>query len=180
MKIIIMFGPAGSGKGTQAQILVKKFGLIHISPGDILRKIALDPISNTEIQRSVRDSISAGQLVRQEIINSIMLREIQVASSSGIVSLLDGYPRDIAQDNFFRDKILTELNITPVIPIYLKIDVEKLFTRLSARCICISCNAIYKKNDLPTNKICTSCQNGNITIREDDQNKDSIDRKSVV
>ena len=97
---IIFFGPPGAGKGTQAKIISKFLNVSHLSTGDILRKKLLD---NDELAEQLRSIMSSGNLVSDDILNSIVSSRLKNETVNGFI--LDGYPRTLAQseflDNFF-------------------------------------------------------------------------------
>ena len=96
MKKIIFFGPPGAGKGTQAKLLSKHYGIPHLSTGDILRKKLLEKDS---LSIKLKNIIDGGTLVSDEIINEIVLQRLQETDcSNGFI--LDGYPRTKMQAEF--------------------------------------------------------------------------------
>ena len=93
---IIFFGPPGSGKGTQAKILAKELNILHLSTGDILRDKLKDRDS---ISIKLKDIMSSGNLVSDEILNEIIANKLMSEEcSNGFI--LDGYPRTISQSEF--------------------------------------------------------------------------------
>ncbi|GHU86361.1 adenylate kinase [Bacteroidia bacterium] len=125
---IILLGPPGSGKGTQAEFIVKTFELSHISTGECLRN---EIKSQTELGTAVQDIISKGELVPDEIVNAIIANHIKNnLSVKGF--LFDGYPRTQAQAQHL-DNLLNKLNIP--ISFALNIDVadEELVRRIVYR-----------------------------------------------
>ncbi len=94
---IIFFGPPGSGKGTQAKLISETLNIIHLSTGDILRQKLND---ETELLSGLKDTISSGNLVSDELLNQIIVEKIKSKNcSKGYI--LDGYPRTINQSKFF-------------------------------------------------------------------------------
>tara|TARA_B100000427_G_scaffold325022_1_gene331160 strand:+ start:544 stop:1122 length:579 start_codon:yes stop_codon:yes gene_type:complete len=126
--IIVLLGPPGSGKGTQATFIQKKLNIPHLSTGDILRKAIKD---GTELGNIVEKIMANGELVSDEIIlNIIRDRVIQDDCESGFI--LDGYPRNVKQAeslNAVLDEINKEINKI----ILLDVDFNSLKSRISSR-----------------------------------------------
>lgn len=161
---LILLGPPGAGKGTQAEKLVEEFKIPHISTGDIFR----EAIKNqTALGEEAKKYIEAGELVPDEIVIGIVCERLdQPDTISGF--LLDGFPRTVPQakalDNYLRGKGKT---LTTVINI--DVDPEVLVARLSGRRICQECGAVYHVLVKKEKKlgICDLCQ-GKLYQREDD------------
>ena len=98
MKNIIFFGPPGAGKGTQAKIISKYLKVPHLSTGDILRKKLLE---NDEIAKELKEIMSSGNLVSDEMLNSIVAIRLQNGTERGFI--LDGYPRTLKQLEFINN-----------------------------------------------------------------------------
>ena len=94
---IIFFGPPGSGKGTQAKLIASELNIIHLSTGDILRSKLKD---SDELLLQLKDVISSGDLVSDKILNEIIAEKL-ISKECANGFILDGYPRTIAQSNFF-------------------------------------------------------------------------------
>src|SRR3989344_7675466 len=160
---IIFFGPPGTGKGTIAQYINRKFGFVHISSGDLLRD---EVKKKTKIGREIAPLIKDGKLVEDEIIANIVSKKAKKLSKAGFI--LEGYPRNLNQAAMF-DKFLKEKKIK--IDFVLNIDSEekKIIERLSARRQCISCKRIFGL-DVPPKKqgICDDCE-GELILRDDDK-----------
>jgi len=94
---IIFFGPPGSGKGTQAKLIASELNILHLSTGDILRSKLKDC---DELLLQLKDVISSGDLVSDKILNEIIAEKL-ISKECANGFILDGYPRTIAQSNFF-------------------------------------------------------------------------------
>ena len=127
MKKIIFFGPPGAGKGTQAKIISKFLNVSHLSTGDILRKKLSD---NDELAEQLRSIMSSGNLVSDDILNSIVSSRLKNETVNGFI--LDGYPRTLAQSEFLNNFFLE--NATSINYIFdIQIDFETLKNRIIKR-----------------------------------------------
>ena len=127
MKKIIFFGPPGAGKGTQAKIISKFLNIPHLSTGDILRKKLLD---NDNLSKQLQSIMSSGNLVSDEILNSIVSLRLKNERVNGFI--LDGYPRTIAQSKFL-DNFLMKNSISINHIFNIKINFETLQERILKR-----------------------------------------------
>ncbi|WP_422025792.1 adenylate kinase [Roseovarius sp.] len=124
---IILLGPPGAGKGTQAQILVEKRGMIQLSTGDMLRE-AKD--SGTEMGKVVAEVMARGDLVTDEIVIGLIREKIQGENGGGFI--FDGFPRTLAQADALAD-LLEETGQTLDAVIELQVDDEVLVRRIVGR-----------------------------------------------
>ncbi|MBI5071727.1 adenylate kinase [Candidatus Falkowbacteria bacterium] len=157
---IALFGPQGSGKGTQAEMLAKKYNLPVLSTGEVFRKEIKE---QTELGKMASDLINRGQLVPDEITNGIVLGELRAPKyQNGFI--LDGYPRNMNQLD------ILEKNIGLDWAILLLISDEEVQERLASRRVCSSCGAIYNIINKPSKKeeVCDIC-GGKLITRDDDK-----------
>ena len=124
---IILLGPPGAGKGTQAKILAKKFNLVHLSTGDILRK-EID--KSSEVGLKAQTYMNAGNLVPDEVLLEMMQSTLTELKDSGVI--LDGFPRTIPQA-IGLSKIFQSLNQAIDSIINIEVDKNVLITRLVER-----------------------------------------------
>jgi len=126
--ILIFFGPPGAGKGTQADLVSKKFGIPHLSTGEILRNKLLD---NDSLSEKLKDVIDSGNLVPDDILNKIVANRIAISDcNKGFI--LDGYPRTIVQKDFLSDFLINNnLKISKIFD--LKINQKKIIQRIKSR-----------------------------------------------
>ena len=177
---IILFGLAGSGKGTQSDIMKKNFNLIHIAPGDLLR----ERIKNGTLDDSVAKAIKKGNLVPSDQVVKIIFDEINRHNNNSFNGILfDGFPRNIEQQDAFEKGIKKGESID--IAILLEVKKEDLIKRLSARVYCDNCNSIYssKKDNGETgteNMTCSVCGGHNFTKRLDDSDEEAIERRFKI
>jgi len=152
--VLILLGPPGAGKGTQAQRMATSYGLKPLSSGDILRDEVRD---QSEIGRKARQYMDAGTLVPDEIINDVMLAGIsKVPDQPGFI--LDGFPRTVAQ----AETLETGLSTTGMaIDAVLNFDMpdEHIVPRIVARRTCSNCHATYNVQFLPPriDGVCDAC-----------------------
>ncbi len=134
---LILLGPPGSGKGTQAVLLAERLGIPHISTGDILRE---QVAAGTELGRRVQAIMSAGQLVPDELVNAIVEERLGRPDCAG-GCILDGYPRTIGQAEQLAG-VLARRGLHPVI-VNLAVDYNVIVARITARRQCPACGASY-------------------------------------
>lgn len=166
---IIFLGPPGSGKGTQAALIKKEFGIPHISTGDILRE---EIKNDSELGKKAKTFIDEGKLVPDDLIIDIIKERISEDDCrEGFI--FDGFPRTIEQA-----QALSEItDITHVINV--KSSDENIIERISTRLTCPKCNNVYGKADPPKEKgICDNC--GEKLIQRDDQNPDVVKKRLEV
>jgi len=125
---LILFGPPGSGKGTQSEKLIEKYGWIHLSTGNLLRKEIED---NTELGRQARSFMDKGQLVPDEVVIG-MIRSALDANPNASGFLYDGFPRTVAQAEAL-DSLLREKNSEIHLMLALEVSTEELIKRLLNR-----------------------------------------------
>ncbi len=163
-KALILFGPPGSGKGTQAKMLRETLGVPHISTGDMLRdRIAMgDPLG-----RQAQGLMQAGRLVPDEAVNRLVDERIAKPDCAGGF-ILDGYPRTIPQAEVL-GKRLEELGFETVV-IHLKVDYTIIIKRIAGRRQCPACGTLYSMTSNPprTPDVC-DLDGATLAVRDDDQ-----------
>lgn len=156
MKLILM-GPVGSGKGTQAGLISARFGLPHISTGEIFRT---NIKNNTELGKIAKSYIDNGELVPEELTNKLVAdRLAQSDCKDGFI--LDGYPRNLSQAQFL--ETITDIDIALMIDL----SEEKIIARLSSRRMCSKC-AQPTALDWMVDGKCEKC-GGEVYVRDDDK-----------
>ncbi len=151
---VILSGPPGSGKGTQAELLVSRYHFVHFSTGDVFR----DEIAKkTSIGIMAEAYVKEGRLVPDEITLEITKNFIIKNQNHSII--FDGFPRTLPQARGL-DKILSELNGQVDFVIFIELSDDEIVRRLTARRICSNCGAIYNLGFTPpkTAGVCDICQ----------------------
>ena len=138
MKNIIFIAPPAAGKGTQSDLLVKKYGYTHISTGDLLRN---EVAAGTELGNSIKEIMSSGSLVSDEIVNELLKNKLESLDGNFI---LDGYPRTLEQAKSLT-ALAEELNIVLDTVIYLEMDETTAMHRAVGRITCPKCKRGYNK-----------------------------------
>lgn len=163
MKIIIFLGPPGSGKGTQAKIVSKKFNMVHISPGDIFR----DNINKgTELGKQIKSYVEKGVLVPDDIVFSA----IKSVFKNKKKFILDGFPRNIVQaqlmEKFLNEKFCSfKMNV-----LYFHLSDKEVIKRLTSRRLCPNCGRNYNIYTMKPkfDEQCDIC-NTKLVTRKDDE-----------
>ncbi|MCP4312172.1 MAG: adenylate kinase [Bacteroidetes bacterium] len=125
---IVLFGPPGSGKGTQASKIIEKYNLTHISTGDLLRQEVAD---QTELGKKAKEIMDQGELVSDKIVIGMIVNKLN-ENQGGAGFIFDGFPRTVEQARELR-KALTNLDERVSVMISLDVSREELVTRLTKR-----------------------------------------------
>jgi len=168
-KIIIIFGPPGSGKGTQAAKIAKEYGLSYFGTGDLIREEAA---KETEFGKKFQEILndSQGRLVPDELVEQFIGERIKnLDFNKGVI--FDGYPRTINQANSLKS-ILG--GIKPLVLI-LKVDTSAIIERILSRRICENCEKIFENPAKMGIIKCDAC--GGKLIQRGDDNADTISKR---
>lgn len=161
---LILLGPPGSGKGTQATRLARDIGLVHVATGDLFRSAMA---AETPLGRTARQYISRGNLVPDDIVNG-MVRE-WLTQNRGVDFVFDGYPRT-DQQAVALESVTRELSMPVNLAIDIKVPDDVIVGRAVGRVVCSNCGEIYHLTSKPPMLmgVCDVCR-GVLEAREDDQ-----------
>lgn len=172
---LIMLGPPGAGKGTQAQLLAKKLSIPHISTGDIFRNAIK---GKTPMGLKAKEFIDKGFLVPDDIVLNIIIHRLKEPDCANGY-LLDGFPRTLVQAKEF-DYELSEFDSKIDYVVDIEVEDEVIVKRMSGRRVCPNCGASYHLINLPSKKdgICDEC--GSELVQRADDNESTVLRRLNV
>ena len=173
---LILIGPPGVGKGTQAALLTNRLGLVHLASGDVFRS---EIAAGTALGAEAQAYIDKGQLVPDDLTIAMMEARFTTdqAKTSGFV--LDGFPRTVAQAEAL-DRKLGELGVEIARVVSLEAPDEVVVTRLSGRRLCPNCGEIYHLITRPPSKegVCDKC--GSQLVARTDDNEETVRQRLAV
>lgn len=172
---LLLFGPPGVGKGTQALLLKEKYNIPHISTGDILRQAVSD---GTELGLRAKQHMDKGELVPDDVMIGLV-RDVLQSHECELGFILDGFPRTVAQAEAL-DTVFNELNIELDAVIYFHVDEDEIISRLSQRWTCKTCKRIYNTaiNSINNDSTCPNC--GNKLYQRDDDKPEIVKQRLEV
>lgn len=161
---LIFLGQQGSGKGTFAQYVAARKGLVQISTGDLLRA---EVKAETELGKKVKEIINSGKLVPDELITELVEKKMEKEKEHGVI--LDGFPRTLNQAELL-EEVVKKLNLKIDAVINFSVSDETTFKRIGGRLTCTKCGKIYNKESNPPKEQgkCDSC-GGEVVVRDDDK-----------
>ncbi len=164
MRLLILGAP-GAGKGTQAKFLAKKYDILHISTGDLLRA---EVAEGTDLGLKVKGIMETGGYVSDEIVTALLQKKLNSKECENGF-LLDGYPRTTTQA-----KTLSEIAPAIEAAVVIDVDDEVILERMSGRIVCKGCGQVYHKVNMPpkTEGVCDVC--GGDVVQRDDDNYDVV------
>ena len=168
---LILLGPPGAGKGTQAQFIVKKYNYFQLSSGDLLR----DEIKKkTTLGKRILKIMPQGELITDEIVNVLLKQTISTPENKNRI-IFDGYPRNISQAENL-EQVLKEDNQVIGSVIFLNVSREIIKKRIMGRIVCVKCNVIlnefFNKAEIDSHK----CGKKYLKKRDDDNHQTVITR----
>jgi len=172
---LILLGPPGAGKGTQAKMLREKFQIPQISTGDILRHAVKD---NTDLGVRAKSFMDAGQLVPDDVVVGLIKERIKQADcETGFI--LDGFPRTMIQAEKLSET-LTEMDLTIDTVVDLEVNADEVISRLAGRSTCPECGAMFHEESRPPKVlgVCDGC-GGTLAQRQDDNSETILKRLEV-
>ena len=163
---LLLLGPPGAGKGTQAERVAAKYRIPHLSTGDMLREAVA---ANTKVGRQAKSIMEAGRLVPDDVMIRLVAERIaQPDCARGFI--LDGFPRTLAQAEAL-DRLLEERGLELDLVLEIAVDDEALIERISGRFACARCGAGYhdRFKQPKTPGVCDACGSREFVRREDDK-----------
>ncbi|MBT8155936.1 adenylate kinase [Epibacterium ulvae] len=169
MTNIILLGPPGAGKGTQARHLVETRGMTQLSTGDMLRDAQS---SGTEMGKKVAAIMAEGKLVTDQIVIGLIREKLLVGSEGGFI--FDGFPRTLPQADALQ-KLLLEMELKLDAVVEMQVDDEALVARVTGRSTCGGCGEVYHDvtKPWPADGACSNCGSTEVKRRADD-NEESL------
>ena len=169
---IILLGPPGAGKGTQARFLVEKRNMIQLSTGEMLREAKN---SGSEIGNLVAEVMARGDLVTDEIVIGLIKEKISGEKGGGFI--FDGFPRTLKQADAL-GRLLEECGENLDLVVEMKVDDDALVSRISGRSSCGNCGEVFHDvtNPWPASGKCPKCSSTEEVRRADDNEEIAIKR----
>lgn len=174
---LVFLGPPGSGKGSQAKFVVERYGVAHISTGDLLRDAVK---AGTEIGLKASELMQKGNLVPDELVTELIVQHLDAADIWSSF-LLDGFPRSINQAEQL-DATLEKRTSPLTMVVHLHVEHDSLIKRLSGRRTCTKCGRIYNVyfNPPEVDGKCDDCGDIGELMQRDDDNEKSIKNRLTV
>ncbi len=169
---IILLGPPGAGKGTQARRLEEERGMSQLSTGDMLRAARS---SGTEMGKRVAEVMDRGELVTDEIVIGLIEERLDADGTAGFI--FDGFPRTLAQADALA-ALLEKKGESLDAVIEMQVDDDALIQRITARSTCANCGEVYndQTKPIPEDGKCANCGSTEFTRRADD-NEESLKQR---
>ena len=167
---LILLGPPGAGKGTQARLLVDSHGLVQLSTGDMLRAAKT---SGTAAGKRVSEVMARGDLVTDDIVIGLISEQLD-GEFGGHGLIFDGFPRTLAQADALEALMAAKGKFLDAV-IEMRVDDEALIERISGRFTCANCGEVYQDTTKPTARagVCDKCGSTEF-IRRADDNPDAV------
>ncbi|MEO0070715.1 MAG: adenylate kinase [candidate division WOR-3 bacterium] len=172
--LLVLLGPPGSGKGTQAELLAQKIGFSHFSTGEVFRN---EIKKGTPLGKKVREFVVSGGLVPDEVVLEVVAGFVKEKINRSIV--FDGFPRTVPQAEGL-DKLLSHQGLELTLAVLIDLSDEEVVRRLSSRRQCARCGKIYNLLFSPPKKegVCDNCE-GELYQRDDDREETIRQRLDV-
>lgn len=178
VKHVVIIGPQGAGKGTQAEQVAPRLGLVHLATGDLFRALMA---SDSDLAEEVRTYVDKGDLVPDELTARLLFAALDEAASAQpiIGALFDGYPRNLAQAEVLDEKI-SERDEDLGAVIHITVPHDVLMERLTGRLVCRNCGRAFHKvfNPPSKNGVCDIC-GGELYQRSDDT-PEAVERRLTI
>ncbi len=169
--LVVLIGAPGCGKGTQAALLIEKYGFAMVSAGSLLRA---EVNSGSELGLKIADIMGSGQLVSNDLVNEVIGKNLSSVVAENRLIILDGYPRSVGQAEFL-DSACSKIENLDLCVIQFNVDQGLLIDRISRRRICEKCGAPFVHKDGEEEK-CLVCGCKSFIQRNDDKPEIVADR----
>jgi adenylate kinase len=172
---IVLLGPPGAGKGTQAKVLSQKFNVLHVSTGDMLREAVK---AKTGVGKAAKTYMDTGELVPDNIVIDIVTARISEGDAGGGF-LLDGFPRNEKQAGELDEALATVGEKLDAV-LYFKTSKETSIQRLSGRRVCTACGINFHVKNMPPKRrgVCDHC--GASLVQREDDKEETVKKRLVV
>lgn len=175
-KFIVLLGPPGAGKGTQAKMISEKLGIPHISTGDILRDTVK---KDTPLSREIKEIMEKGELVSDSLLEKI-IRERLAEEDCRRGFLLDGYPRNMSQAQTLKEILVEKGNFENIIALEIFVSDDEIVERLKNRRTCPQCGMVFNLITNPP-KVDSKCDNcGSLLVLRDDDKEETVRQRLLV
>jgi len=166
---IILLGPPGAGKGTQARHLEETRGMVQLSTGDMLREART---SGTDMGKVVAEVMDRGELVTDDIVIGLIREKLEQGSTGGFI--FDGFPRTLLQADAL-EQLMSEVGQSLDVVVEMQVDDAALVARITGRSTCGGCGEVYhdQTKPWPADGKCSNCGSDDVKRRADD-NEDSL------
>jgi len=166
---IILLGPPGAGKGTQARHLEETRGMVQLSTGDMLREART---SGTDMGKVVAEVMDRGELVTDDIVIGLIREKLEQGSTGGFI--FDGFPRTLPQAGAL-EQLMSEVGQSLDVVVEMQVDDAALVARITGRSTCGGCGEVYhdQTKPWPADGKCSNCGSDDVKRRADD-NEDSL------
>jgi len=172
---VVLLGPPGAGKGTQAKQLCETFKIPHISTGDMLRE---EIKSDTALGKEAKRYMESGELVPDSVVNE-MIKERILRSDAKNGFVLDGFPRAKTQAESLEKTLKNISNVLDLV-LYIDMDKEAIIERLEGRRTCKECGAIFHMKNMPPKEASTCDKCGSELFQRPDDKRETIENRINV
>jgi len=172
---LIFLGPPGAGKGTVAKDVVERYGVPHISTGDMLRDAVA---AETELGKKVKSVMESGQLVSDELLYDLVKERLSKKDcNNGFI--LDGFPRNIDQAEDF-DNIMKDIGLSLTGVIFLNVSEDEVVKRISNRRVCPKCSRVYNLISLKPKSDTICDDDGTPLIQREDDKAETVRKRYQI